>query len=160
MMRPTSACTVARCSEPRGFDSNGGGKVGVLDLLVAFECDAVEHGRFGHVHDQPLAGAFDGNLVEQAGCNQRFQRRVARGVVELPIRRRVKVGAHGLSIDAAIALDGDRCRCARLARFRRRQVARKSSRERREPASRQPRSDRSVRGLRDALAHHVLPDSY
>ena len=26
---------------------DGGGKVGVLDLLVAFECDAVEYGRFG-----------------------------------------------------------------------------------------------------------------
>ena len=109
MMRPTSACTVARCSEPRGLDFDGGGEVGVLDLLVAFECDAVEHGRFGQMHDKPLAGAFDGDLVEQARCDQRFQRRVARGVVETPVGRRMKVGAHGLGVDAAIAFDNDRC---------------------------------------------------
>ena len=35
------------------------GKIGVLYLLVAFECDAVEHGRLGQMHDQPFAGAID-----------------------------------------------------------------------------------------------------
>ena len=87
---------------------DGGGKVGVLDLLVALECDAVEHGRFGKMHHKPLAGAFDGNLVEQARRDQRFQRRVTRGVVEMPVGRRVKVGAHGLGIDAAVPFDDDR----------------------------------------------------
>jgi len=61
------------------------------------------------MHHEPLAGAFDGNLVEQACCNQRFQRRVTRGFVEMPVGRGVKVGAYGLGIDAAVAFDNDRC---------------------------------------------------
>ena len=72
-----------------GFDRRR--EVGVLDLLVAFERDAVEHGRFGQMHDQPFAGAIDRNLVEQAGCDQRLQCRVARGVVEPSIGRGVKI---------------------------------------------------------------------
>src|SRR6185295_3816062 len=87
---------------------DGGGKVGILDLLVAFECDAVEHGRFGQMHHKPLAGAFDGNLFEQARCNQCFQRGVTCGFVEVPVGCWVKVGAHGLGIDAAVPLDDDR----------------------------------------------------
>src|SRR4029453_14009313 len=47
------------------FRFDGGNKVSVLDLLVAFECDAVEHRRFGQMHHKPFAGAFDRNLVEQ-----------------------------------------------------------------------------------------------
>ena len=107
MMRPTSACTVGALQRAARLGLDGGGKVGVLDLLVAFECDAVEHGRFGQMHDEPLAGAFDGNLVEQAGRDQRFQRRVARGVVEMSVGRGVKIGADGLGVDAAVALDDD-----------------------------------------------------
>jgi hypothetical protein len=88
-----------------GFDC--GGKVGVLDLLIAFECDAVEHGRFGQMHHKSLAGAFDRNLFEQARRDQRFQRRVTRGVVEMPVGRCVEVGAYGLGIDAAVPFDDD-----------------------------------------------------
>ena len=88
------------------FDRRG--KVGILDLLVAFECDAVEHRRFGQVHHKPIAGAFDGNLVEQAGCDQRFQGRVTCGVVEKPVGRCVKVRAYCLGIDAAVTFDNDR----------------------------------------------------
>ncbi len=88
-----------------GFDH--GRKVLVLDLLVAFEGDAVEHRRFGQMHDQPFAGAIDRNLVEQAGCDQRLQRRIARGVVKPPVGRGVKIRTHRLGIDAAIALDHD-----------------------------------------------------
>ena len=57
------------------------------------------------MHDQPLAGALDRDLVEQAGRDQRLQRRIARGVVESAVGRRVEIGAHGLGIDAAIAFD-------------------------------------------------------
>ena len=62
-----------------------GRKVLVLYFLVAFEGDAVEHRRLGEMHDQPFAGALDRHLVEQAGCQQRLQRRIARGVVEPPV---------------------------------------------------------------------------
>ena len=68
MMRATSVCTTARCSVPRGLDSIDRVKLLVLDLLVAFEGDAIEHRGFGEMHDQPLAGALDRHLVEQAGC--------------------------------------------------------------------------------------------
>jgi hypothetical protein len=48
-----------------GFDD--GCKFGVFYFLVVFERYAVEHGSFDEMHDQPLAGAVDRNLVEQTG---------------------------------------------------------------------------------------------
>ena len=86
---------------------DGGGKIGVLDLLVAFEGDAVEHRGLGDMHDQPLAGAVDRDLVEQAGRDQRFQRRIARGFIELSVGCGMKIRADGFGIDAAIAFDDD-----------------------------------------------------
>ncbi len=45
-----------------------GHKVGVFDFLVAFERDAIEYCGLRYMHDQPLAGALDRNIVEQACC--------------------------------------------------------------------------------------------
>ena len=117
-MRSTSACTTARCSVPRGLDSTTASSSLVLDLLVAFEGDAVEHRRLVQMHDQPFAGALDRDLVEQAGRQQRLERRVARGFVEAPVGRGMEIGAHGLGVDAAIALDLDGSRRAGRARWR------------------------------------------
>jgi hypothetical protein len=50
-----------------GLDSRC--KVGVLDLPVAFECDAVEYRRLRQMHHKLLAGALDGNFLEQARCD-------------------------------------------------------------------------------------------
>ena len=159
MMRLTSDCTAARCSVPRGFDFDGCGKVGVLDLLVAFEGDAIEHRRFGDVHDKPLAGAVDRNLVEQARCDQRFQRRIARGFVELPVGAGVKIGAHGFGIDAAIAFDDDRSCSGRCCRFGRNGVAKINPERRGQQAACGTQPMRS-QDLRDAFDPHVLPDSH
>ena len=137
---------------------DGSGKVGVLDLLVALECDAVEHRRFRQMHHKPIAGAFDGNLVEQARCNQRFQRRVTCGVVEVPIGRRVKVGAHGLGIDAAVPFDDDRFR-RRRCRFSCERRYENQSEGAGESTSGHARSRRPAVS-RDASDLHVPPDSY
>ena len=107
MMRPTSDCTTARCSAPRGSGFDDRVEFLVLDLLVAFEGDAVEHRGFMQMHDQPLAGALDRDIVEQAGCQHRFQRRIARGFVEASVGRGVEIRTHRLGVDAAIALDLD-----------------------------------------------------
>src|SRR6202022_4911638 len=61
------------------------GKISILYFPVAFEGDAIEYGRFRHVHGQPFVDALDRNLVEQACCDQRFQCRVARGLIEPPV---------------------------------------------------------------------------
>ena len=65
-----------------GFDHRP--KLFVLDLLVAFKGDAIQHRSFGEVHDQSLALALDRDFVEQAGADQRFERGVARGLVKCP----------------------------------------------------------------------------
>jgi hypothetical protein len=124
------------------------GKVGILDLLVAFECDAVEHGRFGYMHHKPLADTLDGNLFEQARRNQRFQRRVARGVVEMPVGRCMKMRADGLGIDAAVAFDDDRSLRWRRG-FGGDGCCENQAEDAGKPKSGQPRSGRSA-VLRDA----------
>ena len=98
---------MARCSVPRGLDSTTALEFLVLDLLVAFERHAVEHRRFVEMHDQPFAGALDRDIVEQAGCHQRLQRRIARGFIEAAVGRGVKIGTHRLGVDPAVALDLD-----------------------------------------------------
>ncbi len=79
-----------------GLDDRG--KVSVLDLLIAFEGDAVQELRLGQMDDQSIAGAFDPDIVEQPGGVERLQRRIARGVIEPSVRRGVKVGAHGIGV--------------------------------------------------------------
>ena len=88
-----------------GFD--GCREIGVLDLLVAFEGHAVQHGRLGDTDDQLSGAAVDRNLVEQSRRDQRLQRSVARGFVELSVSTGLEMRAHGFSIDPEIALDGD-----------------------------------------------------
>ena len=50
-----------------GLDFSG--KLLVLDLLVAFEGDAPDHGVFDHGHDQPAARLVDSHVLEQAGLD-------------------------------------------------------------------------------------------
>ena len=83
-----------------------------LTFLLPSNATRSSTGRFGQMHDQPFAGAIDRHLVEQAGRDQRLQRRVARGVVEPSVGRGVKIRAHGLGVDAAIAFDDDASRAA------------------------------------------------
>ena len=59
------------------------------------------------MHDEPLADAVDRYIVEQAGRQQRFQRRVARNVVEPPVGRRMEIRTHRIGVDPAITLHGD-----------------------------------------------------
>ena len=59
------------------------------------------------MHDQSLAGTVDRDLVEQAGRDQGLQCCVARSVVELAVRRGMKIRSHSFRIDAAVALDDD-----------------------------------------------------
>ena len=70
------------------------------------------------MHDEPFAGAIDRDLVEQAGCDQRLQRGIARSVVESSVGRGVKIGANGLGIDAAVALDDDGVRATSVVSAR------------------------------------------
>jgi len=58
-----------------GLDDRG--KIRVLDLLVAFEGNAVQELRFRQMDDQPIAGAFDPDIVEQPGGVERLQRGIA-----------------------------------------------------------------------------------
>src|SRR5436190_8806392 len=52
-----------------GFDYCA--KLFVLDLLVAFESDAIEYRGFGEMHNQPLPrGMFDCHVLEHAGPQQ------------------------------------------------------------------------------------------
>ena len=88
-----------------GFD--GRRKLGVLDPLVALEDDLVQHRRLVQVHDQSFTGAFDRHGFEQMRSDQRFQRRVARGLVEAPVGRSVEIGADSRDIDALVAFDGN-----------------------------------------------------
>jgi len=97
-----------------------GCKFGVFYFLVAFEGDAAEHGSFDEMHDQPLAGALDRDLVEQAGCQQCLQRRIACGGVEPPVRRRMEIRAYRVGVDAAIALHGNGAARLRVGLARRR----------------------------------------
>ena len=83
------------------------GKILVLDLLVAFEGDAVEKAGLGEMHHQPVAGAVDRHLVEQPGREQRLEPGIARGVVETPVGKGVEIAAHRLGIDAPVADDID-----------------------------------------------------
>ena len=82
-------------------------KLLVLDLLVAFERDAAKHRGFMQMHDQPIAGALDRYIVEHAGRQQRFQRGIARGLVEPPVGGCMKIRTHCFGVDAAIALHLD-----------------------------------------------------
>ena len=87
-----------------GFDHRR--QVAVLDPLVAFESDLVEHRRLVQMHDQFLAVALDRNRVEQMGRDQRLQCRVARGLVKAPVGRGMEIRADGGGIDALVAFDG------------------------------------------------------
>jgi len=50
----------------------------------------------------------DSNVLEQAGLDQRFQAVIDTGLIETPAGTRLEIGANGLDLDAAIALDLNR----------------------------------------------------
>ena len=111
-------------------------KLFVLDLLVALESDAIEYRGFGEMHNQPLpGGTFDCHVLEHAGAQERFERCIARGLVEPAIGRRVEIRTHRLGIDAAIALHLDGLRRKRLARQKPQPRKNQTARGDRAPAS-------------------------
>jgi hypothetical protein len=90
-----------------GFDRRR--KLGVFDALVALEDDFIQHWRLVQVHDQFFAGALDRHVFEQMRSDQRFQRRIPRGLVEMTVGRGMEIRAHGRDIDALVAFDFDGC---------------------------------------------------
>ncbi len=146
-----------------GFDD--GCQLFVLYFLVAFECDTVEHRSLGQMHDEPLAGALDRDLVEQTGCQQCFQRRIARGVVEPPVWRRTEIRAHRVGVDPAIALHGNGAARLHVGLARWRFSFGRGARRRNKPErcdQQRTRCDRPAASPapRHALAHLVLPVSH
>jgi len=107
MMRPTSACTAARCSAPRGLDSIAAERSASLTFLLPSKATRPSTGCFGHTHDKALTAAINCDLFEQAGCDQRLQCRIARGYRRSArqVQRENKIEPFG--IDAAIAFDHD-----------------------------------------------------
>jgi len=117
------------------------------------------------MHDKPLAGALDRDLVEQTGCQQRFQRRIARGVVEPAVWRRMEIRAHRVGIDAAIALHRNDAARLRVGLVRWRFGFSRGARPRNKPErcdQQCARCDRPAASPapRHALAYHVLPVSH
>ncbi len=59
------------------------------------------------MHYKPFAGATDRNVVEQTCRQQRLECCIAGGVVVSPVGGRMKIRAHRVGVDTAIALHGD-----------------------------------------------------
>ncbi len=78
-------------------------KFGVLDFLVAFECDAVEQLCFGQVDHHFVASPLNRHVVEQPGRDQRLQRGVEGCGIELFPRPGMKIRPHGIGLDPPIA---------------------------------------------------------
>ncbi len=76
-MRPTSACTVARCSVPRGFDSTAAARSASFIFLLPSKATRSSTGASVRCTTSRSPAPLDRNLVEQACCDQRFQRRIA-----------------------------------------------------------------------------------
>ena len=83
------------------------GKFGVLDFLVAFERDAVEQLCLDQVDHHLVARPVNRHLVEQSGCDQRFQRRIERSGIELFSRPGMEIRTHGIGFDPPIAFHSD-----------------------------------------------------
>src|SRR5207253_9760488 len=94
------------CATRLGLDFSR--KLLVLDLLVAFEGDAPDHGVFDHGHDQPAARLVDSHVLEQAGLDQGLEAVVDLGLPEPAAGAWLEIGTDGLDLDAPVPLDGDR----------------------------------------------------
>ena len=97
----------------------------VLDLLVALEGNAVDHGIFDHHDNDPAAVAVDLHVLEQTGLDQGLQAVVNPAGVKLAVRAGLEVGANRLRLDASVPLDLDGSH-----RLRGRRSGRKSSHQR------------------------------
>ena len=118
-MRCTSACTVGRDSEPRGFDWISGDELLVLDALVAFELDAADDRVFDHRDDHAAAVPGRAHVLEQAGGEQRLDALVDLDGVEPLARADAEIGADRIALDPAVAFDHDRGRGLRHGDIRR-----------------------------------------
>src|SRR3977135_3225322 len=83
-------------------------KLLVLDLLVALEGNAADNRGFGHRPQQMTTRLTDSDVLEQAGLDQRFEAVIDTALVETPAGTRLEIGANGLDLDAAGALDLNR----------------------------------------------------
>jgi hypothetical protein len=98
-------------------------KLLVLDLLVAFEGDAPDHGVFDHGHDQPAAHLIDSHVLEQAGLDQGLEAVVDLGLPEPAAGAWLEIGTDGLDLDTPVPLDGDRRHRLGRSRYRHQRAA-------------------------------------
>ena len=80
----------------------------VLDLLVAFEGDAIDDRVFDDGDGQPSALHGRANVLEQAGGIKRLHAFVDLEGVKLAAGSRPEIGADGVGLDPLVALDHDR----------------------------------------------------
>jgi hypothetical protein len=99
-----SACTRKRAALLR---LDLGLELLVLDLLVAFESDAVDDRVFDDREDQPAALHRRANVLEQAGGVERLHAFIDLECIESAARARPEIGPDGVGFDALIALDDD-----------------------------------------------------
>ncbi len=82
----------------------------VLDLLVAFESDAADHGVFDHDDDQAAARLVDLTSWNRPVSISAFRPSSMWACPEAAAGARLEIGADGLGFDAAVALDRNRRR--------------------------------------------------
>ena len=92
---------------PARLELHGGGKLGVLELLVALEKNLVDDRIFVDLDDQRRARLVDADVGKQPGREQPLH-----GLVDVGVRKRlagrdVEIAANRLGIDPLIALNFD-----------------------------------------------------
>jgi hypothetical protein len=84
-----------------------GRQIGILDFLVAFEGNSIEHLGFHHVNDDVLTRALDPDVIELPRRGHLLQGFVKRGGIVAPGIVHMEIAAHGVGVDATIALDAN-----------------------------------------------------
>ncbi len=91
----------------RGFSCTSAAQRIRIDFVIALECDLVDDGIFNDRHNRGRADEIDAHVLEEARRKQRLDRTVDLAAIESVANRELKIGAHRLGLDAAIALDVD-----------------------------------------------------
>src|ERR1700692_4025541 len=82
-----------------------GGKLLILDLLVALEGDASDHRIFNHGYHEVTTGLADPDVLEQAGLDQRFQAVIDLRLIQPPVGTRSEIGADRVPFDPPVSFD-------------------------------------------------------
>src|SRR5262249_17475657 len=85
-----------------------GRKLLVLDLLVALEGNAIDHGILDHGDENLATRTGDPPVPEQPGLDPRLEAVVDRTAAELAAGAGLEIRADGLDLNATIADDFDR----------------------------------------------------